>query len=235
MSANVSGLATMASLYTHIFSYRAALRHTSFRHGLVGATRPLWKTPVLSAPKASSRPLNNRVAASRVAAVARWSGTGLAGAGLALSLYQNLQNLNCEPGAASSESPPRSRWASGPSDLSGLPPPPQSSVNLYELTFGTVCGVCAGLFVKKGLKALAFFFGGVFVLLQYLGSTSIIKIDWPTAAARFEGLFYATKRNGTKRPPTVYSMWRWLVDFLTADFQPRASFIAGFALGIRIG
>jgi FUN14 family len=37
---------------------------------------------------------------------------------------------------------------------------------MYELTFGTVCGVCAGVFVKKGAKALAFFFGGVFVLLQ---------------------------------------------------------------------
>jgi FUN14 domain-containing protein 1 len=37
---------------------------------------------------------------------------------------------------------------------------------MYELTFGTVCGVCAGVFVKKGVKALAFIFGGIFVLLQ---------------------------------------------------------------------
>ena len=47
-----------------------------------------------------------------------------------------------------------------------LPPPPQSIVNLYELTFGTVCGVCAGVFVKKGARAVAFALGGVFVLLQ---------------------------------------------------------------------
>ena len=37
---------------------------------------------------------------------------------------------------------------------------------MYELTFGTVCGICAGVFVKKGAKTLAFVFGGVFVLLQ---------------------------------------------------------------------
>ena len=137
-----------------------------------------------------------------------------------------------------------------------LPPPPESTVNMYELTFGTVCGVCAGIFVKKGAKALGFIFGGIFVMLQvsrqvilpltcahvnqkkkkkYLGSTSIIKIDWTRAASRFERLFYTLEADGTRRPPTVYSLWRWFIDFLTADFQPRASFIAGFALGIRIG
>lgn len=41
-----------------------------------------------------------------------------------------------------------------------------SSVNVYELSFGTVCGLCAGVFIKKGAKALAFVLGGVFVLLQ---------------------------------------------------------------------
>ena len=47
-----------------------------------------------------------------------------------------------------------------------LPPPPTSSVKLYELTFGTVCGICAGVFVKKGARIVAFALGGVFVLLQ---------------------------------------------------------------------
>jgi hypothetical protein len=48
------------------------------------------------------------------------------------------------------------------------PPPPKSSIQIYQLTFGTVCGVCAGVFVKKGAKILAFVVGGVFVLLQVL-------------------------------------------------------------------
>lgn len=46
------------------------------------------------------------------------------------------------------------------------PPPPKSSVSLYQLGFGTVAGLCAGVFVKKGAKAFACFLGGIFVLLQ---------------------------------------------------------------------
>ncbi|KAI0006075.1 FUN14 family-domain-containing protein [Russula compacta] len=144
----------------------------------------------------------------------------------------NFQKLNCE---LVTSPQPLSKEALGSPNSTTLPPPPQSTVNMYELTFGTVCGVCAGVFVKKGAKALAVLFGGIFVLLQYLGTVSIIKIDWSRAAAHFEGLFYTLEANGTRRPPTVYSLWRRLVDFLVADFQPRASFIAGFALGLRIG
>jgi hypothetical protein len=47
-----------------------------------------------------------------------------------------------------------------------FPPPPTSAVNVYQLGFGTVCGVCAGVFIKKGARALAFLLGGVFVFLQ---------------------------------------------------------------------
>lgn len=71
--------------------------------------------------------------------------------------------------------------------------------------------------------------------VQYLGSISVVKVDWARMGSRFEKLFYSTGENGAKKPPTVYSLWRWLVDFLTADFQPRASFLAGLALGLRIG
>jgi uncharacterized membrane protein (Fun14 family) len=114
-------------------------------------------------------------------------------------------------------------------------PPPESSVNLYELTFGTTAGMCAGVFIKKGAKMVAFFLGGVFVLLQYLGSMSLVRVDWGRMGARFESLLYTKDALGNKRPPTISSVWRWVVDFLTADFQPRASFIAGLALGLRIG
>ncbi|KAJ7940736.1 FUN14 family-domain-containing protein [Mycena leptocephala] len=119
---------------------------------------------------------------------------------------------------------------------SEIPPPPASSVNVYELTFGTVAGICAGVFIKKGAKAVAFFLGGVFVLLQYFGSFGVLKVDWESMGTRFQQLFYTTDpKTGSKATPTIYSLWRWLVDFLTADFQPRASFIAGLALGLRIG
>ncbi|KAG9226399.1 hypothetical protein CCMSSC00406_0003278 [Pleurotus cornucopiae] len=119
---------------------------------------------------------------------------------------------------------------------SSLPPPPSSAINVYELTFGSVCGICAGIFLKKGAKAVAFVFGGVFVLLQYFTSVSLVRVDWVKMGSRFENLFYRTDPvTGTRKAPSIVSLWSWLVDFLTADFQPRASFIAGLALGLRIG
>jgi FUN14 domain-containing protein 1 len=44
-----------------------------------------------------------------------------------------------------------------------LPPPPQPTINMYEHIFGTVCGICAGLSVKKGAKTLVFVFVGFLV------------------------------------------------------------------------
>lgn len=54
-------------------------------------------------------------------------------------------------------------------------------------------------------------------------------------AFRFENMFFTTEATGRKKAPNVGSLFRWFTDFLTADFQQRASFIAGFMLGIRIG
>ena len=64
---------------------------------------------------------------------------------------------------------------------------------------------------------------------------SIVRVDWNRAGSRFENLFYTKDALGVSRPPNVASLFRWLFDFLTADFQPRASFVAGFALGLRLG
>ncbi|KAJ7740710.1 FUN14 family-domain-containing protein [Mycena maculata] len=152
---------------------------------------------------------------------------GAVGIGLGLSIF-GRPPIHCEG------SLPASPVA--PTPDSELPPPPASSVNLYELSFGTVAGICAGVFIKKGAKAVAFFLGGVFVLLQYFGSFGVLKVDWQAMGTRFQRLFYTTDaETGSKATPTIYTAWKWLVDFLTADFQPRASFIAGLALGLRIG
>ena len=60
-------------------------------------------------------------------------------------------------------------------------------------------------------------------------------MDWGRAANKFENLFYTKDASGIVRPPNVRSLWNGTINFLTADFQPRASFIAGLALGLRIG
>jgi len=155
----------------------------------------------------------------------------LAGLGLGLVLVTwNRPAIRCE--APDSRQPNTTNSTIYPENY---PAPPVSSVSFYELGFGTVAGICAGVFIKKGAKALAFLLGGVFVLLQYLNSTSVVRVDWGRAASRFEHLFYTKDALGIAKPPNVMSLWNGIVDFLTADFQPRASFIAGLALGLRIG
>ena len=74
------------------------------------------------------------------------------------------QTLQGSPPPGSATPPPPAPAAAG--DHKDIPPPPTSTVSLYELSFGTVAGICAGVFVRKGAKMVAFALGGVFVLLQ---------------------------------------------------------------------
>jgi len=109
-------------------------------------------------------------------------------------------------------------------------------LNVYQLSFGAVCGICTGVFVKKGLRAIAFLLGGIFVLMQYLSSKSYITVDWKRLAGRYDSAFASKAGPGEQpRPPTVQSLYNWFVDFITANFQQRASFLAGIALGLRLG
>ncbi|KAF9001859.1 FUN14 family-domain-containing protein [Cyathus striatus] len=151
--------------------------------------------------------------------------------GMGLSTYFSPPVICDSPAPVTPEQPWRSESVPPPPS----PTPPQSSVSLYELGFGTVTGICAGIFVKKGAKAVAWVLGGVFVLLQFLGSSSVVRVNWKEVGSRFENLFYTRNAAGESRPPSLLSLCNWLINFLTADFQPRASFIAGFALGLRIG
>ena len=75
--------------------------------------------------------------------------------------------------------------------------------------------------------------------IQYFTSLRLARVDWTSAENRFQRAFYITEKDATgreiRRVPTVYSLWQWIVDFLTADFPPRATFITGMILGIRLG
>jgi len=89
--------------------------------------------------------------------------------------------------------------------------------------------------VKKGLRAVAFVMGGVFLLLQYFNSLHWLRINWATAEQQFNRAFYVTDEGGVQRAPTIITVWKWFKEFVLADFQPRASFVAGFMLGLRFG
>ncbi|KAL7424182.1 hypothetical protein Q5752_001768 [Cryptotrichosporon argae] len=143
-----------------------------------------------------------------------------------------------------------SLWPSGPAQCASTPlpagadpkrsfkgpgEPPRSVLDVYQLGFGTVCGICAGVFVKKGLRAIAFLLGGAFVLLQYLSSKSYITIDWKRLTSRYDSVLGTKTPTGEVRAPTVGGFFNGIVDFLSANFQQRATFVAGFVLGIRLG
>ena len=55
-------------------------------------------------------------------------------------------------------------------------------------------------------------------------------MNWAVLASGYEKAAY----EGGKAP-SVIVLWRRFIDFLLADFGPRATFLAGFALGLRIG
>ncbi|KAE8270266.1 hypothetical protein A4X09_0g2071 [Tilletia walkeri] len=165
-------------------------------------------------------------------------------AGAALILYNTTRDntLHCE-------SLINTNIPSGNADPKSINNPlnpdskyPESSVNLYQLSFGTVTGFCAGVFIKKGLKALAFLLGAGYVLLQYLSSQRLVNVNWGAISRSYNSVVDRAAGGGEPslsvrgwKGSKLNRIWSRFVDFLTADFQPRATFIAGLVLGFRLG
>jgi FUN14 domain-containing protein 1 len=83
--------------------------------------------------------------------------------GSSYAAYHMLNN----PAACESSPSLTNTFSSAPRpEVGGGNPPPHSDLSAYQLGFGAVCGICTGVFVKKGLRAIAFLLGGVFVLMQ---------------------------------------------------------------------
>ncbi|WVF71953.1 hypothetical protein IAT40_006763 [Kwoniella sp. CBS 6097] len=125
--------------------------------------------------------------------------------------------------------------SSGNNNPLGKEPAPESILSVYELSFGAVCGICSGVFIKKGARAIAFLLGGLFILLQYMSSRSFITVDWAKLGSRYDSAFGSKTSAGGYKGPTVGGVWNRIVDFLTSNFQQRASFMAGLILGLRLG
>lgn len=112
----------------------------------------------------------------------------------------------------------------------------ESIVNIRDLSFGTVSGICVGVFVKKGLRALAFALGGVFVLLQYLSSRNFVTVDWGAISRTYDS--NVTSRFGppaAKGGNRLRGLGAWSLDFVGANIQSRATFVLGVMLGLRLG
>ncbi|WFD07003.1 hypothetical protein MVES1_002358 [Malassezia vespertilionis] len=115
---------------------------------------------------------------------------------------------------------------------------PKSIVNVYELSFGTICGLCAGIFIKKGFKLIAVFLGAAYVMLQYLASRKLVNVNWKSIESTYNKSIdkFATPSGdrAMDRFPLT-RIWQNSINFLTSDFQQRATFIGGLVLGLRLG
>ncbi|CAO1637621.1 unnamed protein product [Sympodiomycopsis kandeliae] len=163
----------------------------------------------------------------------RWTQAGAAGlVGVTLA-SQTFSSTRYQCQGTTTESSSRPYVTSSPPEPAT--DSPESIVNIYQLSFGTICGICVGIFIKKGLKFVGFFLGGVFVLLQYLSNGQYIRgVNWGSIGKKYDGLLdRATGSDKDKNK--LLALYNRFVHFLTANFQERASLIAGLALGLRIG
>ncbi|TKY86680.1 hypothetical protein EX895_004320 [Sporisorium graminicola] len=164
-------------------------------------------------------------------------GSLIAAAGLSAFTSENVQCESARPYAT----PSAPVNVSTAEDTTTVSTEPQSIVNVYQLSFGTICGVCAGVFIKKGLKFIAFLLGGGYILLQYLNSQRLISVNWSAINSRYDKLVGSAAGPETSSNvrgfsgSTLQRIWNRTTDFLVADFQPRATFMAGLLLGLRLG
>ena len=190
----------------------------------------------LSQPSTTTRPrLPPPIALTRPApprpAYGLYTTIGLGLSFLTYHTYSPSRKVHCEDTLLGDRSTPKP-------EVGGGSPPADSILSVYQLSFGGVCGLCTGVFVKKGLRAIAFLLGGVFVLLQvsgrltsgrtstlmsafdqYLSSKSIVSVDWARLAGRYDSTFGTKTAQGHVQAPTVGGVWAWFVDFVTANFQ----------------
>lgn len=192
------------------------------------------------AARRASRPRVVSASASSTASTARMGlmlggGSLIAAAGLG-AFSSSVQCESARPYAASSPV-----VVAPKDDPTATTAEPQSMVNVYQLSFGTICGVCAGIFIKKGLKLIAFFLGGLYIFLQYMGSQRLISVNWNAINSKYDKFIGSAAGPETTsnvrgfRGSTASRIWNRTTDFLTADFQPRATFMVGLVLGLRLG
>jgi uncharacterized membrane protein (Fun14 family) len=71
------------------------------------------------------------------------------------------------------------------------------------------------------------------MLQQYMASRGMVNVDWSRMAKRYESVVDTYSGTGTGN--RLQRVGGSAVDFLVADFPPRAVFISGLILGLRLG
>jgi len=115
--------------------------------------------------------------------------------------------------------------------------PDGPAVSFSHLSFSTVLGISTGIFVKKGLKTIAFILGGVFVLVQYLHSRNYLTTSFPSWTYlnnKYESTFDSLIPPDQNKSNRLARLVNAFLDFLLADFPGRATFAMGFMVGLRM-
>lgn len=182
------------------------------------------------------------------------AGLGLAG----FMLYPKSVHCDDTPQQLPQGAVPTYSAPPGKSRPDGVPEEAKSILNVGELSFGAACGICAGVFVKKGFKLVAFALGGVFVLLQVSASLGHLTLSTcrPSLSSRWTGIRSRAATTGSlalSMPMATLSTPLCpgcTTALLTSSPQTssvgsgqqtytnhaeRATFLAGFLLGLRVG
>ena len=94
------------------------------------------------------------------------------------------------------------------------------------LGFGGVAGAIVGYTAKKVTKLVALLLGVVFIVIQLLAYQGLLTVDWHAVQTTAEGVW--ADPHGVTVADRVWAM-------LSANLPFGGAFIAGFALGFKMG
>lgn len=99
-------------------------------------------------------------------------------------------------------------------------------INMGEVGFGAIAGIAVGYTAKKITKLAALLLGSLFIAIQILSYLGWISVDWGQVQQQAEQVMVA--EDGVSR----LDQWKAVI---TANLPFAGSFLAGFAVGYKIG
>lgn len=97
---------------------------------------------------------------------------------------------------------------------------------LAQLGFGGVAGAAVGYTAKKVTKLIAILLGATFILVQVLVHYGLISVNWGAVESSAQGVWVGP--DGVTLADRAWAMLRDQIPF-------GAAFVAGFALGFKMG
>jgi uncharacterized membrane protein (Fun14 family) len=95
-----------------------------------------------------------------------------------------------------------------------------------SLGFGGAAGLVVGYTAKKITKLLALLLGCAFILLQLAAYEGLITVNWSVVQSTVENIW---------ANPQGVTLADRLWDILTANLPFGSGFVAGFAIGLKLG